>query len=63
MAILAMSDDRLRSAIREMLIVMRHGLAAKWQGWSIANVFSGLRLMVGLTGVVIRQVGFAMRAR
>jgi hypothetical protein len=63
MAILAMSDDRLRSAIREMLTVIRHGLAAKWQGWSIANVATGLRLVVLLTGVVIRQVGFAMRAR
>jgi hypothetical protein len=63
MAILAMSDDRLLSALRQMLIVIRHGFAAKWQGWSIAGIAPGLRLMAGLTVTVMRQVSFAMRAR
>jgi len=63
MAILAMSDRRLYSALREMFIVIRHGIAAKWNGWSLLGVGGSLRLMAGLTGVVMRQVGFAMRAR
>ena len=63
MAILAMSDDRLLSAFREMLIVILHGLAPPWRQWSFASFSSGVRLMAGLAGVVVRQMTFAMRAR
>ena len=63
MAILAMSDDRLASAFREMLIVILHGLAPPWKRWSFARFSAGVRLVVGLAGVVMRQMTFAMRAR
>jgi squalene monooxygenase len=63
MDILGMSDLRLLSALREILVVIRHGIAAKSEGWSIGRLGSGLRLMAGVTGVVMRQLSFAMRAK
>jgi squalene monooxygenase len=63
MAILAMSDARLGSALREMLIVIMHGIAPPWQRLSFARFSAGVRLMAGLAGVVMRQMTFAMRAR
>lgn len=63
MALLAMSDHRLLSALHEIFVVIGHGVAAQWTNWSIAGIGPGLRLMTALAGTVIRQVGFAMRAR
>jgi squalene monooxygenase len=63
MAILAMSDDRLTSAFREMLLVILHGVAPPWGRWSATGVARGLRLMAGLAGLVMRHMTFAMRAR
>jgi squalene monooxygenase len=62
MAILAMSDIRLVSALREMLLVILHGLAPT-QSWSFARFSAGIRLVLGLAGVVVRQMTFAMKAR
>jgi hypothetical protein len=63
MAILAMNDDRLASAFREMLIVILHGLAPPWERWSFVRFSAGIRLVVGLAGVVMRQMTFAMKAK
>ncbi len=63
MAILAMSDYRIGSVLREILTVMSHGIAARWTGWSFGGVLHGLRMISGLTGVLIRQVSFAIRVR
>ena len=63
MAILAMSDHRVHSALREILTVMSHGIAAKWKGWSVGGIMHGLRMISGLTGVLMRQINFAIRVR
>jgi squalene monooxygenase len=63
MAILAMSNIRLVSALREMLIVILHGFAVPLQRWSFARFSVGVRLVLGLAGVVLRQMTFAMKAR
>jgi squalene monooxygenase len=63
MAILAMTDVRLISALREMLLVILHGLAPPLQRWSLARFSAGVRLVLGLVGVVMRQMTYAMRAR
>jgi 2-polyprenyl-6-methoxyphenol hydroxylase-like FAD-dependent oxidoreductase len=63
MAILAMSDDRLWSVFREMLIVILHGFAPPWKRRQVAGFTAGVRLMAGLADFVRRQMTFAMRAR
>lgn len=63
MAILAMTDDRLVSAFREMLIVILHGFAPPRKRWQIADLVTGIRLLTGLANLVRRQMTFAMRAR
>jgi hypothetical protein len=63
MAILAMSDDRLLPAFREMLIVILHGFAPPWKRWQITGFTAGVQLMAGLADFVRRQMTFAMRAR
>jgi squalene monooxygenase len=63
MAILAMNDVRFMSAFREMLLVILHGLAPPMQRWSLARFSAGLRLVLGLVGVVMRHMTYAMRAR
>jgi 2-polyprenyl-6-methoxyphenol hydroxylase-like FAD-dependent oxidoreductase len=63
MAILAMKDVRMLSALREMLLVVLHGLAAGLHRGSDSRFPAALQLGAGLAGVVIRQMAFAMRAR
>ncbi len=63
MAILAMSDIRFSSALREMMLVILHGFFPPVRRWSFARFSAAARLVLGLVGVVMRQMTFAMRAR
>ena len=63
MAILAMSDVRIASTLREMLLVVLYGLSTPWKRWSITRIFAVVRLSAGVAGLVIRQMSFAMRVR
>jgi squalene monooxygenase len=63
MAILAMSDIRFVSALREMLLVILHGFASPLQLSSTARVSTAARLVRGLASTVMRQMTFALRAR
>jgi squalene monooxygenase len=63
MAILAMSNLRLMSALAAIFLVIGHGVSAQWKGWSFGRLLANARLMVGVIGVVMRQLSFAMGAK
>jgi 2-polyprenyl-6-methoxyphenol hydroxylase-like FAD-dependent oxidoreductase len=63
MSILALNDVSFVSAVREMLLVIYHGLVAAGREWSIMRLPGIVRGAAGLATLVIRQMSFAMRAR
>ena len=65
MALLAMMDVRLRSAVREMVAVIRHGMPrSPNESWAAPQaLLHRSRLTIGLSRMVARHVGEALRAR